>query len=88
MNIQIILKKLLKLNKSIIIRIPIISGINDNKEEMLAIKSFFDKNGYSEKVELLPYHSLGEHKYSAIGKEAVHFLAPSKSTLDELKKHF
>ncbi len=79
------LKNLLKLNKSIIIRIPIISGINDNKNEMLAIKNFFDKNGYPEKIEFLPYHSLGEHKYSAIGREIIHFSAPSKSTLDEFK---
>lgn len=82
------LSKLLTTNANVWVRIPIISGINDNEAEMLKIKSFFDKTSYPRKIELLPYHSLGEHKYSALGMEERRFSAPSKQKLDSLKKIF
>ena len=82
------LKNLFKNKKSIIIRIPVITGINDTTEEMQRVKYFFDKNGYPDKVELLPYHKLGEHKYIAIDKEAISFKVPSKSKMEELNSIF
>jgi pyruvate formate lyase activating enzyme len=53
----------------IIIRRPIISGINDDDETAIAIAKFInDLPGHPE-VNLLPYHNLGETKYSMIGQE-------------------
>ncbi len=82
------LKKLLKTGKKIWIRIPIISGVNDTVEEMTKIKEFFSKNGTPDKIELLPYHAMGENKYRAIGKEPVIFKAPSQDKMNELKSVF
>ncbi len=82
------LKKLLKSKKKIWVRIPIIEGVNSSSAEMLKIKNFFDENGYPDKIELLPYHSMGEHKYSAIGRKIPHFTAPSNHTLSSLKEIF
>jgi hypothetical protein len=42
---------LFKIKKSIIIRIPVITGINDTTEEMQRVKYFFDKDGKLEKKE-------------------------------------
>jgi len=70
------------------VRIPIIPGVNDTDEEMRSIKAFFDKNGYPQKIELLPYHAMGEHKYDAIGKKATRFTAPTAERITELKKIF
>lgn len=82
------LKELFKSGARIWIRIPVISGVNDSIEEMQKIKSLLDSCGTPEKVELLPYHSMGERKYPAIGKEAYHFCAPSVEKIEQLKKVF
>ncbi len=80
------LEKLLKSGACIWVRIPVIPGVNDAEEEMKKIKAFFDANGYPEKIELLPYHAMGEHKYAALGKDAKKFDVPSKEKLEKLKR--
>ncbi len=82
------LAKLLSAGKRIWVRIPIITGVNDTAEEMLCIKDFFDRNGYPERIELLPYHSMGESKYDALGRQKTVFDVPSEEKMRELKKVF
>ena len=82
------LKKLLASGTRLWVRIPIIPGVNDTEDEMRDIKSFFDENGYPEKIELLPYHTMGEHKYSALGRESHVFSVPSEEKMKELKSVF
>ena len=79
------LKKLLKSNVDVWVRIPVIPGVNDTEDEMQKIKSFFDINSYPEKVELLPYHAMGEHKYEALGKSVEKFDVPDKEKIEKLK---
>ena len=79
------LKKLLQLDKEIIIRVPIIPGINDNKKEILKIKNLIDKFKKDVKIELLPYHSAGESKYYALNMEFLPFNTPSNNKIKELK---
>ena len=57
-------------------------------KEMQLIKKFLDKNGKPEKIELLPYHAMGENKYSAINKEALRFTPPDNDMLNKLKAVF
>ena len=80
------LEKLLKTEVCIWVSIPVIPGVNDTEEEMKKIKAFFDANGYPEKIELLPYHAMGEHKYTALGKDTEKFDVPSKEKLEKLKR--
>ena len=77
------LQGLISLGKRVIVRTPIISGINDTEEEISAIKKI--ANG-AEKIELLPYHAMGEHKYEALGKPVTKFSAPSDEKMRDLKK--
>lgn len=81
-------KKLIENGANIIVRIPVIAGVNDNVEEMKNIKNFFEKVGFPQKVELLPYHAMGENKYSAIGKECEAFAVPNSDKITELKAIF
>lgn len=67
----------------IIIRIPVIGGVNDTAEEMQEIANILEKKRYKA-VELLPYHKMGEHKYEALGEQPVPFYVPS----DEQMKRF
>ena len=80
------LKKLLKSDVDVWVRVPVISAVNDTEDEMQKIKSFFDINGYPEKAELLPYHAMGEHKYEALGKSAEKFEVPNKEKMEKLRK--
>ena len=80
------LAKLLKLKANIWIRIPIIPSVNNTKENFEKIKDFFEQNGHPEKVELLPYHAMGEHKYEALGIKNQVFEVPSKEEIELLKE--
>lgn len=80
------LKKLFDKGANIWIRIPIISDVNDSLEEMQNIKMFLDSVGIPQKIELLPYHAMGENKYSALGKECTIFVAPDTDKMTELKQ--
>lgn len=77
------LKKLFECEASVIIRIPIIPSFNDSAEEMQSIKHFLAPYR-PRKIELLPYHKMGEHKYSALGLNMTSFEVPSKETMDKL----
>lgn len=79
------LRRLFETGVPIWIRIPIIPGVNDNAEEIKQIKSFLDMCGKPEKIELLPYHAMGENKYYAIGKEPLIFEAPDAERIEQLK---
>lgn len=79
------LKRLFKAQKRIWIRVPVIGGVNDTSEEIKKIADFL--RPYSpEKVELLPYHSMGEGKFKALGKTAAHFETPEN--INELREIF
>ena len=82
------LTRLLEAGKPIWVRIPIISDVNDSEEELTAVKEYFREHGFPEKIELLPYHALGEHKYAAIGKSAPSFKAPGEEKMNNLKRIF
>ena len=79
------LAKLLKSGVSVWVRIPVIPSVNDSEEEMKKIKTFFEENGYPENVELLPYHAMGEHKYSALGIDVKKFDVPDNDKIKILK---
>ena len=82
------LKKLLATGKSVWVRIPIIPTVNDTVEESQRIKAYISSCGKPEKIELLPYHAMGEHKYAAINRESHMFPIPSKETMEDLNKIF
>ncbi len=81
------LAKLLKTDANIWARIPIIPTVNDTIEQMQKIKTFFEENGKPQKIELLPYHKMGEHKYNALGLDCETFTPPSDEKMRNLKKY-
>ena len=82
------LGKLLDSGKRVWVRIPVVPSVNDTVEEMEGIKSFLSLHGAPEKIELLPYHAMGEHKYAAVGKEAACFATPDEETMARLRAVF
>lgn len=55
------------LNKKMWIRQVIVPGINDTVDNVLKLNKFLSKIKNVEKVELLPYHTLGNDKYKKLG---------------------
>jgi len=82
------LRELLKTGKDVWVRIPIIPTVNDSEEELLEIKNLLLSCGYPERVELLPYHAMGEHKYAALGRRAAGFTPPDAEKMGRLEKVF
>ena len=78
------LAKLLARGARVWIRVPVIVGVNDHEQEMRAMAEFLQKHGRPEKIELLPYHAMGESKARAIGREPQIFQAPEKEKINAL----
>ncbi len=72
-------------NGDIIIRIPVIGGVNDNDKEMQEIAEMLKDIKYAS-VELMPYHKMGEHKFEALGSPFESFAVPSKSDMTKFKE--
>lgn len=58
-----------KMNKKIWIRVVIVPGINDTNEYIDELVKFIKPIKNIEKIEFLPYHTLGVHKYEEMGIE-------------------
>ncbi len=57
------LKLCQEMDKKLWIRVVIVSGINDTKEYVSELINFIKPLKNVEKIEFLPYHTLGVHKY-------------------------
>lgn len=82
------LQRLFAAGANILIRIPVIGGVNDSLEEMQAIKAFLDRCGRPVKIELLPYHPMGQSKSAAIGAPVQLFRTPDAETMARLEAIF
>lgn len=72
------------------IRVPVIPGLNNSKENFHAIATFI-KNLGAKEVNILPYHRMGTEKYAKLGKK--HLLAediqsPEKKEMEDIKEVF
>ena len=63
------LKTLNDIKKSIIVRIPVVPMCNDDEDNIKGIAEFCVDLKSIVRIELLPYHNLGESKYKSINKE-------------------
>jgi len=82
-------KKLVKENKNIHFRMPLIPGFNDSREDVEAVARFVrDDLGMSpaNHLELLAYNNLGEDKYARIDYEGArpHYQRQSEEYIKEL----
>jgi pyruvate formate lyase activating enzyme len=79
------LKVLAATGAHIIIRIPLIGGVNDNDENIEHTAKFISElSGEKKQVHLLPYHNIAQNKYRKLGRaddfEVLH--EPDKKTLE------
>jgi pyruvate formate lyase activating enzyme len=83
---ELILKNLKSLHgksPAVIIRIPVIPGLNDSIEAMDAIRQVMQDSGARiEAVNLLPHHRLGRQKYEALGMQEPPAFGPEISKVE------
>jgi len=72
----------------VVARTPVIPGVNDSEEDILAIAEFVSSAGGASGYELLPYHGFGEPKYAKLGKHyrLSHLEPPTEARMAELRK--
>jgi pyruvate formate lyase activating enzyme len=63
------LRRLSKLDKPLVVRVPVIPGFNNSPDDFRVMGKFLGEMGGVDTVELLPYHNLGAPKYAALGRE-------------------
>lgn len=66
-NIQDFMRYLSEIGKPIWIRHVLVPGITDNDEYLMRTRKFIDELSNVQKVEVLPYHSMGEYKWEELG---------------------
>lgn len=74
--------------KPIVVRTPVIAGLNDQSEQIRAIASWLKKLDSVLRYELLPYHPLGNGKYTALGYDPppAWFRTPTSEVFEQLTK--
>ncbi|RLD65590.1 MAG: glycyl-radical enzyme activating protein [Bacteroidetes bacterium] len=84
------LKYLNQIRKKVIIRFPVIPGINDTEENICETIKFLLPLKNIRKLSLLPYHSIANHKYDKIkmDNKMNGVKALSKKDMEGVKKRF
>ncbi len=87
-NILQFAKHLDSINKPVWIRHVLVPTINDTVKDLESLKSFIDALNNVEKIELLPYHTLGTFKWKELGLEykLKHLNSPSDESIKQAKK--
>ncbi len=78
------LEKLSKHGSRIVVRVPVVPGISDTKDNMEGIARFVSSLPEKHPIDLLLYHRAGIDKYARLGKE-YHLAETNSSTNDEIE---
>ena len=78
------LRRTAQLGPPLVVRIPVILGVNGTDETMAACFRLLGQLAPGAALELLPYHRLGEEKYRQLGRPVPSpaFGIPSRDQLD------
>jgi pyruvate formate lyase activating enzyme len=82
------LRKLAEREKSVAVRIPLISGINDDDQSIQKFVEYLQSIKNIKQINLLAYHKGGSEKYKRLRKERFPktFQPPSDERIGEIKK--
>ena len=82
-NIRVLAKK----EVEIIFRMPLIKGVNDSDENIIATAEFMNSlQGDRNVINLLPYHKVAENKHKKLGapENFIEFEAPGENRIEEI----
>ncbi len=75
-------------NKAMWVRYVLVPNLTDSEEDLKELRKFLDNLKTVEKVEVLPYHTMGVPKYKKLGIDypLANVTAPSKAQVEFAKK--
>jgi len=80
------LRTLAELGAKVVVRIPLVGGVNDDEENILATARFLNGlPGEKIRVNLLPYHKIAQTKYAKLGR-GEEFKPLNEPTTEKLKE--
>jgi pyruvate formate lyase activating enzyme len=87
---SVILKNLRSLvgrGKAVIVRLPLVPGVNDDDQNVRAVAAFLRDLGGISEVSLLPYHKMGLEKHKGLEKKgrAGVFSTPTSERVEKIK---
>lgn len=85
---QKILENIIEISKvhhNVILRVPIIAEVNATTENMHNMCQFLQAHTKVQQVELLPYHTLGQHKMEALGIDVEAYKTPAEADIRNLE---
>lgn len=87
-NILSFAKHLNKTNKPMWVRYVLVPTLTDDTQSLMALKEFLNTLDNVKKIEVLPYHSLGEAKYGKLGIDYPlhHIPQPTEQQIDIANK--
>lgn len=77
------LERLLAMGTAVTVRVPVIAGANDERESLEELAEFVARHPAVRRVELLPCHALGAHKYDALDLAPPRLGSPEPERLAE-----
>jgi pyruvate formate lyase activating enzyme len=82
------LRRLAARGSRVIVRIPVVPGVNDDEKNIRGTAEFLRSLGTISDISLLPYHKLGRDKYKGLEKAAAggDFAPPPAERLRQIKK--
>ncbi|MDC0609424.1 glycyl-radical enzyme activating protein [Vibrio sp.] len=92
-NNRRILRNIIEIHKlgiPVTVRVPLIPGVNDDEVNLRDTALFMANNLAGAEIEILPYHSLGEGKYTTLGmKDQCHtFTPPLQDSVERSYRYF
>jgi pyruvate formate lyase activating enzyme len=91
-NIKILknLEYLDSMGTNIIIRIPLVPGMNDDEEELNRFSRFLSKLTSVQELHILPYHHYQSKKYQKLDMQyrGAHIAPPSREQMAQIMKRF
>lgn len=70
-----------RLGKDMVVRVPLIPGVNDQPENLAATAAFVCEHVPGRRIELLPYHNWAKQKYQSLGLDLPAYHPPSDNAL-------
>lgn len=82
--------RLQALHKPIWVRFVLVPGLTDAEENVDAIANFVSHLDNVERVEILPFHKMGEHKWEALGMtyQLKDTFPPSAAVMERVRQQF
>lgn len=81
------LRAAMLVSKPLVVRIPVVPGVNDDEQNISDSIEFLSNIGVK-RVDLLAYHQTGREKYQRLGLVPFEAVPPSESQMQELRNRF